>query len=426
MKNRRATWMLAAIFAVIAAKSDATDHIDGGFSVNAPTTDLTDLYAFTVGPQQEKLVVILNIVTAAQPWEYPNPAARFEIVFGAVSRGEASPELRLIPTPRYRISCTWQEHGATCIGPDAVRMEVPLDVITEPSPLRIFVGRRSDPFALNGIWASELAVKNSLPEPFDANIIQGFNVFSVVAEIDIGNVMPNLSGFAIALGAEVRDGTGDYILDRIGRPEIANIALQTNTGLDLRDELNTFPALEIPPGFRNQMLLRLRANLDRYDSMDPTPYQSDKDELAEILADDFLTIDTALPCNGARYFDLETAVLTGVPAVSCGGRPLQQDVIDSVYGLLVRGNARDDISDGVANPTRHPQERFPYLSEPNTGSIAILQALIGRVLSNFSVAGPSRLRAIVVFGATAVIFLLLLGLIARWIWRRFRTGLKCS
>lgn len=417
-KNALVGFLLAGVTALGANAVAATDHIDGVRTVNSPTIDLTDLYAFTSGAGQESLVVILNVITATQAWERPDPSARFEIVFGATARDGLAGRFQVLSQPRYRLSCRWQAHGAACEGPDATMVQAPLGVVSGPAPLRLFAGPRSDPFVLNGLWAGQLALNDRIPEPFDSNIIQGFNVYSLVAEIDIAALMPGLLGHAIALGAEVRDASGEKILDRIGRPEIANIALQSNTGPDLRDDLNRFPALSLPNPFRRLVQARLRENLDRYDAMDPAPYRSDKDVLAEILADDFLTIDPALPCDGARYFDLETAALEARQATGCGGRPLEHDIVDSVYGLLIHGNVQDVIADGAAMPKPAAGAVFPYLAKPNTGFHAIALAFTGRALSLLSVPGPGRVGVLIGIGASVLALFVLLFIAARRMWRR--------
>lgn len=416
-RNALIGWLLAGITNINANAVGATDHIDGSITVNSPTIDLTDLYAFTSVEKQERLVVVLNIINATQAWERPDPSARFEIVFGAMKRVGHRFMSQHVLQPRYRISCRWQAHVATCEGPDDMMVVVPLGVMLDPGPLRLFAGLRSDPFVLNGLWARELAKNDSIPAPFDTNIIRGFNVYSLVAEIDIAALMPGLLGHVIALGAEVRDVSGEQILDRIGRPEIANLALQSNVGPDLRDELNRFPALTLPDPFRDTMRRRIRENLDRYDAMDPAPYRSDKDVLAELLADDFLTIDPALPCDGARYFDLETAFLEGRQATHCGGRPLDQDIVDSVYGLLILGSAYDVIEDGTTMPTRAISADFPYLAAPNSGFDATVLGLTGRILSLLSVSGRGRVGVLLGLGASILALFVLLGITIRWMLR---------
>lgn len=409
---------LACATGLSASSLGATDHIDGSSTVNSPTIDLTDLYAFIVGEEQESLVVILNMITAAQPWEYPHRSSIFEMVFSGIKPIERERRFELLNAPRYRLSCRWVTQGAICDAPDGTQVNAVLDDIPLPAPIRIFAGSRSDPFFLNGLWASKLAINNAVPQPFDFNIINGLNVFSIVAEINIAQLMPDLAGQAIAIGADVRDVSSGRILDRVGRPEIANVALQSNEGVDLRDAINSVPALNLPEPLRGIVLARLRQNLDRYDAMDSALYSTDKDALSEILADDFLTIDPTLPCEGARYFDLEAAALGRTTATRCGGRPLAQDIVDSVYGLLIRGNAQEGISDGVSQPTRAALPDFPYLAEPSIGFPSGLLALVGRAIAYISVPGPYRTLILLVFAGTVIALLAFPVLFVRWMWRR--------
>jgi len=389
--------LAAAFLAAAAPLARATDHIDGSRAVNAPTVDLTDLYAFK-DAGEDRLVLILNAITAAQPWERPAPDAVFDIVIGALAEGT----LDLVPGDPFRLSCGWTEAAAICDTSAGARIEAPLGAIADPAPLRLFAGRRSDPFVLNGVWAGELALRDTIPAPFDANIIDRFNTFALVVEIDIVSVMPGFEGHALAIGAEVRDRASGRILDRLGRPEIANIALQSNAGPDLRDALNSHPALILPDPFRTEMRTRLRENLERYDAMDPAPFAVDKDALAGILADDFLVIDPRLPCAGARYFDLERARLAGAPATRCGGRPLGQDVIDAVYGLMIHGDPAREVADGAATPTRPPLAAFPWLAAPETGPRAFAAALIGRGISDLSAPGHGRTVVLAILGMAAL------------------------
>lgn len=405
----RSAGLTAAFLAAATSLAYATDHIDGAHAVNAPTVDLTDLYAFK-DTHEDRLVLILNAITAAQPWERPAPDAAFDIVIGALAEGT----LELMPEDPFRLSCSWTDASAICETSAGSRIEAPLiGAIADPAPLRLFAGRRSDPFVLNGIWAGELALRDKIPAPFDANIIERFNTYALVAEIDIAAVMPAMADRALAIGAEVRDRASGRVLDRIGRPEIANIALQSNTGPDLRDTLNSYPALILPVAFRAEMRARLRENLDRYDAMDPAPFAVDKDALARILADDFLVIDPRLPCAGARYFDLESALLAGTQALQCGGRPLGQDVIDAVYGLMIHGDPTREVADGASTPTRPPGDAFPWLAEPNTGPHALLAALVGRGISDFSAPGRGRTVVLALLAVAALGALVLVGLVLR-------------
>lgn len=416
-------WAAAGLlWAALAGVGQATDHIDGSLAVNAPRADLTDLYAFTAGPMQARLVVILDIITAAQPWERPAPDTAFEVVIAGAETDPAVGPALVASGPRHVLGCHFEQAAASCsvtvAGAVGAQLTVPLGTAAEVPGLRVFVGKRSDPFVLNGVWAAELAAKDQIPAPSSWNIIQGLNVFSIIAEIDRASLLGQLDGQVLALGAQARDLATGQIFDRVGRPEIANIALQSNTGPDLRDDLNRAPALDLPPSLHAAMMARLRANLDRYDAMDPAPFAVNKDALAAILAEDLLAIDPALPCEGAGYFDLEYALLRDVTPDRCGGRPVSEDVIDTVYGLLIRGDPGQRVSDGASTPTRPATDAFPYLAKPNAGPEGVYFALRGRMLGALSAPGQARNLALVAIAAALLALIALVWAAVRSILRR--------
>lgn len=401
----------------VATVASATDHIDGGMAVGQPTTDLTDLYAFTAGEDQQRLVIILNAVTAATDGTPPAPDATFNILIGSATPDADSARFQLSDADAFRISCTWGTPEVQCTTSSGLEFETSLSALNDPADIRFFAGLRSDPFNLNGRWAVEVQSGTTIPAPFDSNVIYGLNVYGLVLDIDLARVLPDLRDTVLAIGADVRDGSG-AIHDRIGRPEIANIALQQPGGDDLRNALNSEPALHLSAPVHADVLQRLRANLDRYDALDPQPFLSDKDALAGLLADDFLTIDPRLPCTSAQFFDLETALLSGTAATQCGGRPLDQDIIDAVYGLLIYGDATQDVPDGADTATVPSLDAFPYLAPPNTGWQSVVRARAARVLADVSVPGPKRTQVALVagfglLGVLALIAVLLRRLISR-------------
>ena len=404
-----AAYAALMLFALVSSSAHAVDHIDGHATISAPGVDLTDLYAFTRADDPQTLVVILNARTAPLLWERPDPDAVFEIVIAPLSTdGFLLPDVA-----RYVLGCRWTNQGAECSDTLGAKLTIAEGDKATTGGLVVFAGKRSDPFVLNGIWAAELALKNEVPAPSSANIIANLNVFALVVELDISRTMPELGTRALAIGAHVRDVASGHILDRVGRPEIANIALQSNSGPDLRDLLNQQHALDLSDDIADQLRVRLRENLDRYDAMNPAQYGTDKDSLAQTLSQDYLTIDPTLPCKDSEYFALEWATLQGKAPQVCGGRPLEEDVIDTVYGLLIMGDPRSKIADGVNLPTQASTEEFPYLAPPNEGAKATLFALTGRGLAILSVAGPQR--NVLIGTMLGLFFLLIYGL-----WRLMR------
>jgi hypothetical protein len=50
---------------------------------------------------------------------------------------------------------------------------------------------------------------------------------------------------------------------------------------------------------------------------------------------------------------------------TCGGRSLNDDIVDSLYTLLVNGGSGPRVRDGVGRATEPASRRFPYLVRPN-------------------------------------------------------------
>jgi hypothetical protein len=84
-----------------------------------------------------------------------------------------------------------------------------------------------------------------------------------------------------------------------------------------------------------------------------------------LLLADFLVVDTSKPFAEDTFLEIERAVLAGRPHTTCGGRPLTDDIVDTLYTVLVGGLDGARISDGVDQPTRPPSRNFPYLVAPN-------------------------------------------------------------
>ncbi len=50
---------------------------------------------------------------------------------------------------------------------------------------------------------------------------------------------------------------------------------------------------------------------------------------------------------------------------TCGGRALNDDVMDTIFTLLVNARNGPTIRDGVDQATRPASQVFPYLAPPN-------------------------------------------------------------
>ena len=88
--------------------------------------------------------------------------------------------------------------------------------------------------------------------------------------------------------------------------------------------------------------------------------------LTELLLADFLVVDVSKPYHEASFFEIERAMLQGVPHETCGGRSLNDDVIDTLLTVMVNGGKGPRISDGLDHATVTASRVFPYLAPPRS------------------------------------------------------------
>ena len=164
-------------------------------------------------------------------------------------------------------------------------------------------------------------------------------------------------------------------IERFGRPEIKNVIMsmkeydKVNRDLEMRDLYNLEDAFHMSKDYRGAYRARLNANLaaiDRLDGKTDWPLGPDgAHPLTELLLDDYLVVDVSKPFAEDSYFEIERAALQGRPHETCGGRSLNDDVMDTIYTLLVNAGNGPRISDGVDQATVPACEDFPYLAPPN-------------------------------------------------------------
>jgi hypothetical protein len=73
--------------------------------------------------------------------------------------------------------------------------------------------------------------------------------------------------------------------------------------------------------------------------------------LTELLLHDFLVVDVSKAFAEDSYFEIEQAILQGRPHATCGGRWLNEDIMDKYYTLLINAGNGPRIRDGVDEPT---------------------------------------------------------------------------
>ena len=179
--------------------------------------------------------------------------------------------------------------------------------------------------------------------PEDDNTMERLNVLSTVLDLDITTELGPQSGPLLAIAAETTTDSetgGTQRLDWIGRPEITNVSLVAHEETDLRDLYNQEEPFNIASQHIDLYRTRLRDNVAFYDQTDGSrDWTSDRERvLVEILLNDFLIVDVSKPDTVNSYFDIEKSVLNGEPHTTCGGRSPDDDVMDTLFTLLINGN----------------------------------------------------------------------------------------
>jgi hypothetical protein len=160
-------------------------------------------------------------------------------------------------------------------------------------------------------------------------------------------------------------------IDRMGRVAI-NTAL--NLGDDaMKDAYNQEPTIQ-DWAANTKFDASFEKNLVTFDSLDGTTnwaLTAGVHPLRDALKTDVLIVDTGKRCDSSNgyceggYLELEAELLLGGPAHrTCGGRTLNEDVIDKTLTLLVTKGAQA-VSDGVSQATKPSSHTFPYLPDPN-------------------------------------------------------------
>jgi hypothetical protein len=142
-----------------------------------------------------------------------------------------------------------------------------------------------------------------------------------------------------------------------------------NRDLEIRDLYNMEDGFHLADGYVGAYRARLNANLAFWDGLDgKTDWTSGNGShpLTELVLADYLAVDVAKPyVEQGSFLEIEMAALRGDPHETCGGRTLNDDVIDTLFTQLVNAGNGPVIRDGVDRSSRPAGRTFPYLSSPN-------------------------------------------------------------
>jgi hypothetical protein len=254
--------------------------------------------------------------------------------------------------------------------------------------LHVFAGLRADPFFIDLQAVSESQKTGRLAfKDVGTNTAIGYNTLSIVVEADFRPWLRSGNGPLLAVvGETVVAGKLPIRIERIGRPEIKNVILQqkefdkVNRDMELRDLYNLEDAFHMSKDYSGAYRARLNANLAYNDSLDGKadwPLGPDGSHpLTELLLADYLIVDITKPFSEDSFFEIEQAALQERLHQTCGGRSLNDDVIDKLLNLLINADKGPQVRDGVDRPATPVLNTFPYQAPPTTHMVqGNLQAL---------------------------------------------------
>jgi Domain of unknown function (DUF4331) len=365
-----------------------SDHISGPRALADPIADITDVYAFPSPERPQRLVLVMNTLPFAQPADVFSD--------GLVYRFRVRPLTASTNGDRAPFRATGDELVIDCVFTDPTGGDLPAgaqqgtctlstggsaefsvgDTDGGVGPgLRVFSGVRWDPFIMDAPAALRtIATRRlSFTDP-GAIYLDGKNVLSLVVELDT----ETLGGAELVgvVAETLTRGRFNVRIERVGRPEVKNMMLAPkefdalNRDLEIRDLYNMEDGFHLENTYLAAYRARLNANLAFWDGLDGTvdwPVDAEgQHPLTELVLADYLVVDVSKPyLEHGSYLEIELASRRGEAHRTCGGRTLNDDVIDTLFTQLVNAGNGPTVRDGVDRATRPAGRTFPYLAAPN-------------------------------------------------------------
>jgi hypothetical protein len=367
-----------------------SDHGSGPRAFADPIVDITDMYVFPSPERPGSLVLVLDVNPFAEPATLFSDVVdyRFRVRPLEIAKRGAGAAFA-VSEKEYAFTCRFaapverkgggplvQEGTCTASTGQAVAFTVNEEPVGQAKGLRVFAGRRMDPFFLDGAKVGQSIMTGKLAFESVGNSTQfRQNVMSIVVELDIAEVFAASDGplFGV-VGETVRAGSIALRLERFGRLEIKNFLLSLkhrdplNRDIEIRDLYNQEDAFKVKRTYLTAYRARMNANLAVWDSLDgKTDWPPDTQgvhPLTEFLLADFMVVDVSKPFAEDSYLEIERALLMGGDHKTCGGRSLNEDSVDTFMTLLVNGGKGPRISDGVDQQAVPASRTFPYLIPP--------------------------------------------------------------
>ena len=364
-----------------------SDHFSGPRAIAGPAADITDLWVFPSPERPGRLVLAVGLQPAAMPDAHFSDAilTRFRLrplaIAGPGAKhpfpfGPESEELVVecgFSAPRRGVQEGWLRT------PSGETVTFTVGDVTggEGAGVRVYAGYRADPFFFDvPAWIETVKAGRPMFKQPGTNILDGLNLLAIVVELDIDMLVRDGRGPLFGVVAEtVAAGPLPIRIDRFGRPEIKNVILaqkgfdDVNAEMELRDLYNLEDAYHMSGDYRPAYAARLDANLAAFDRLDgETGWELGPDgehPLTDLLLDDYMIVDVSKPFAADSFFEIETAMLEGRPHETCGGRWLDDDIMDTMFTFMISGVPGARVSDGVDAPWAPSSTAFPHFAPPN-------------------------------------------------------------
>jgi hypothetical protein len=365
-----------------------SDHISGPRALADPIADITDVYAFPSPDQSDRLVLVMNTLPMAGPSDLFSDGLlyRFRLRPLGWPRADGSGRPFVPADDEYVLDCGFstpdpaadvavQEGTCTSSTGQSVTCRVNDEQGGTGAGLRVFAGARWDPFIMDARAALATLATHELAFTDPGTIfLDGKNVLSLVIEME--SRLLGGTGLVGVVAETLTRGGVNVRIERVGRPEVKNMMLASkefdpvNRDLEIRDLYNMEDAFHLGDSYGGAYRARLDANLAFWDGLDgKVDWPRDENghhPLTDLVLADFLVVDVTKPyVERGSFLEIELAARRGQPHETCGGRTLNDDVMDTVFTQLVNGGHGPTIRDGVDSATRPASGRFPYLAPPN-------------------------------------------------------------
>lgn len=368
-----------------------SDHGSGPRALADPVADISDFYAFPRPERPGNLVLAMNVFPFAMPTALFSDAVDYRFRLRPVqvgSRGDrpsfavgASEGIVSVTfsAPRSAADSNQLVQDGVCstASGQAVSFRVGDEQGAEQGGVRVFAGCRLDSFFIDQGISGGIRISRRLPTEIPGrNSLQGQNVLTIIVEGRVPDLFGIDDGPLFAVVSETTTiGSPRIRIERVGRPEIKNFIMldktadTVNRDLEIRDLYNAEDAFKLMPDYAEAYRARLNSNLAFYDGLDGKrdwPLDAGGNHpLMELLLADFLVVDLSKPFNEDSYFEIERALLRGAVHETCGGRWLNDDIVDKLLTLLVNNGNGPGVTDGVDQATVPASRTFPYAQPAN-------------------------------------------------------------